>query len=215
MIGPVMIGPSSSHTAGVAKIGLLAHNLFGGVPAQATITFYNSFATTYKGHGSDKAILGGLLGMRTDDPGIRTALEAAEERGMAYAFEMIGNASQYHPNSIGLVMEGDGQRIGLMGESLGGGVINIASVDGYKAGFNGDLTTLMITADDRPGVIAFVSDILAHDSCNIATMTVSRLQKNGYARHFIEVDSAPRPLTIQYLQSLPWIAGLRVIEPIS
>lgn len=215
MIGPVMIGPSSSHTAGVAKIGLLAHNLFGGVPEKVTITFYNSFATTYKGHGSDKAIVGGLLGMRTDDPGIRTALELADERGLAYSYEMIGNASQYHPNSIGLLMEGNGQRIALMGESLGGGVINIVSVDGFKAGFNGDLTTIMITADDRPGVIAFVSDILAHDSCNIATMTVSRLQKSGHARHFIEVDSAPRPLTIQYLQSLPWIAGLRVIEPIS
>jgi len=215
MIGPVMIGPSSSHTAGVAKIGLLAHNLFGGVPAKVTITFYNSFATTYKGHGSDKAILGGLLGMRTDDPGIRTALEAADAHGLEYRFEMIGNASQYHPNSIGLRMEGGGKTVSLMGESLGGGVINIGSVDGFKAGFNGDLTTIMITADDRPGVIAFVSDILAHDSCNIATMTVSRLQKNGQARHFIEVDSAPRPLTIQYLQSLPWIAGLHVIAPIS
>lgn len=214
MIGPVMIGPSSSHTAGVAKIGRMGHNLLGGVPAEATVVFYNSFATTFKGHGSDKAILGGLLGMQTDDPGIRNAEAEAESAGLAFTFQMIGNASQYHPNSIELRLKNASRQITLLGESLGGGVINIASVDGYKAGVNGDLTTIMISAQDRPGVIAFVSDILAHDQCNIATMTVSRQEKNGLARHFIEVDSPPRSLTIEYLKSLPWIAGLYVVQPL-
>ena len=215
MIGPVMIGPSSSHTAGVAKIGLLSHNLFGGMPASATIIFYNSFATTYKGHGSDKAIIGGLMGMKPDDPGIRTALDHANEGGLKYSFEMIGNASQYHPNTVEIKMDGVTGALQVRGESLGGGVINISSVDGFKAGFNGDLPTLMINAKDERGVIAFVSDVLAHDECNIASMMVSRQQRQGMARHFIEMDTAPHPLTLQYLQSLPWIAGLRVIQPVS
>ena len=214
MIGPVMIGPSSSHTAGVAKIGLLAHHLWGDLLKQVTVTFYNSFATTYKGHGSDKAILGGLLGMVTDDARIKNSLEIAKDEGIEFSFVMVPNASQYHPNTIGIELEGNGKHMRILGESLGGGVINITQVDGYKAGFNGDLTTLMIIAQDKPGVIAFVSDILAHDSCNIATMTVSRLQKNGNARHFIEVDSAPRDLTILYLKSLPWIVGIYIIQAI-
>jgi L-serine dehydratase len=215
MIGPIMIGPSSSHTAGVAKIGLLAHNLWGQPPENVAITFYNSFANTYKGHGSDKAILGGLLGMKTDNPLLKTSLEIAQERGMYYSFSLIPNATQYHPNTIQIYMEKGDRKMTVLGESLGGGVINISSIDGFKAGFNGDLTTLMISADDKPGVIAFVSDILAHDGCNIATMTVSRLQRNGHARHFIEVDSAPKPLTLRYLESLPWIIGLHIILPIA
>ena len=215
MIGPVMIGPSSSHTAGVAKIGLLSHNLFGCIPDKATIIFYNSFATTYKGHGSDKAIIGGLLGMKPDNAGIRTALEYAVEKGLNFSFEMIGNASQYHPNTIEIKMDGSNGLLQVLGESLGGGVINIAAVDGFKAGFNGDLPTLMINAKDERGVIAFVSDVLAHDGCNIASMMVSRQQRQGMARHFIEMDSTPQDLTLQYLQSLPWIAGLRVIQPVS
>jgi L-serine dehydratase len=214
MIGPVMIGPSSSHTAGVAKIGLLTQHIWGSVPKKVEITFYNSFATTYKGHGSDKAILGGLLGFKADDPNIKHSLEIAQEKGIEVVYKTIGQASHLHPNTIEIKIESADKKLTVLGESLGGGVINISLIDGFKAQFNGDLTTLMITAEDKPGVIAFVSDILAHDNCNIASMTVSRFERSGNARHFIEVDTSPRDLTLQYLKSLPWIKELLIISSI-
>jgi len=212
MIGPVMVGPSSSHTAGVAKIGLLASRVWQKPIRDVEITFYNSFATTFKGHGSDRAIIGGLLGMSPDDMKIKEALEIAHAQGVAITYKYIGNATQLHPNTIEVRLTEGEQSLSIVGESLGGGVINIALVDGYKAQFNGDLPTLMIVAQDKPGVIAFVSDILAHENCNIASMTVSRFQRSGDARHFIEADTLPRPLTIEYLKSLPWIRNLIIIN---
>jgi L-serine dehydratase len=214
MIGPVMIGPSSSHTAGVAKIGLLTQHIWGAVPHNAEITFFNSFATTFKGHGSDKAIVGGLLGFKADDARIKESLALAKEQRLEVTFKTTPQASHLHPNSIQITIEEASKKLVVLGESLGGGVINIPQVDGFKAQFTGDLPTIMLTADDRPGVIAFVSDILAHDNCNIASMTVSRLERSGHARHFIEVDSPPRELTLQYLKSLPWIEELIIISSI-
>ena len=212
MIGPVMIGPSSSHTAGVVRIGLVARRLLGAAPATARITFYNSFARTYEGHGSDRAIVAGLLGYPTDDERIRDAFSHAEAAGLAFEFQGIGNASTLHPNTVRVELTApDGRQVEVVGQSRGGGVIGIVEVDGFPCNFTGNLFTLIIDAEDRPGSIAFIADVIAHDDCNIATMSVSRRGKHDLARQFIEMDSALRPLTLDYLRALSWVRAATYI----
>ena len=205
MIGPVMIGPSSSHTAGVVRIGRVARRLLGDKPEQADIIFYNSFARTYEGHGSDRAIIAGLLDYKTDDKRIKEALDIAPTEGMGFSFKSIGNASALHPNTIRLTLKKGARTIEVLGESKGGGLINIAEINGFKADFSASLHTLVITASDVKGSIAFISDVLAHDDCNIATMSVSRKGKNDLACLVIEMDSGLKPVTLEYLRSLSWI----------
>jgi L-serine dehydratase len=213
MIGPVMIGPSSSHTAGVVRIGNMARNLLGSTPKFAEIIFYNSFARTFEGHGSDRAVLAGLMGMPPDDERIRNAADEAENAGLSYKFRSVGNASTLHPNSIRLLLEAEGQTVEVLGESLGGGLINIKEVDDFTANVSGHLYTLMVKAEDRKGTIAFIAEVISHDDCNIATMTVSRKGKNDLACHFIEIDSPMADLTVQYLKSLSWIHQLVYLKP--
>jgi L-serine dehydratase len=205
MIGPVMIGPSSSHTAGVVRIALVAVKILGSVPDTAEITFYNSFARTYEGHGSDRAILAGLMDFNTDDNRIREAIEIANQAGLKYHFKSVGNASTLHPNSIRLLITKGDRTVEVLGESKGGGVINIAEVNGFKADFSANLRTLIIFADDIKGSIAFIANVLAHDDCNIATMSVSRKGKNDLACQVIEMDSTIKPVTFEYLKSLSWV----------
>lgn len=214
MIGPVMIGPSSSHTAGVVRIALSAIKILGGVPDSAEIIFYNSFARTYEGHGSDRAILAGLMGFQTDDKRIKEALEIAKEHGLKYHFKSIGNASTMHPNSIRLNLKKGDHEVEVLGESKGGGIINIAEVDGFKADFSASLHTMIIFADDVKGSIAFIANVLAHDDCNIATMSVSRKGKNDLACQVIEMDSGIKPVTFEYLKSLSWIKEIIYIPKI-
>jgi len=214
MIGPIMIGPSSSHTAGVVRIGRVARRLLGGKPDQADIIFYNSFARTYEGHGSDRAIIAGLLDYKTDDKRIKDALEIAPTEGLKYTFKSIANASALHPNTIRLTLRLGDRSIEVLGESKGGGLINIAEVDGFKADFSASLHTLVITARDVKGSIAFISDVLAHDDCNIATMSVSRKGKNDVACLVIEMDSGLKPVTLEYLRSLSWIQEVIYIPDI-
>jgi L-serine dehydratase len=208
MIGPVMIGPSSSHTAGVVRIARAAIRILGGIPDEATVTFYNSFARTYEGHGSDRAILGGLMDFKTDDSRIKNALELAASSNLKYTFKSIGNSSIHHPNTIKLNLKKDGQSIEVVGESLGGGVINIAEVDGFVANFSAQAHTLIIKADDISGAIAFISSVIAQEKTNIATMSVSRKGKNDLACHVIEMDTGIREITTSYLKSLPWVKEL-------
>ncbi len=205
MIGPVMIGPSSSHTAGVVKIALVAYGFLGGKPEQVTITFYNSFARTYEGHGSDRAVVGGLLGFRTDDARIKNALDEAEKQGLEFFFKSVGNASTMHPNTVKIQAKRQGLEVEIVGESLGGGVINIASYNGFRADFSASMHTLVIKNQDVPGSIAFIAQVLAQDGCNIATMNVSRKGRNDMACQFIEIDSEVVPITIEYLRHLEWI----------
>ncbi len=212
MIGPVMIGPSSSHTAGVAKIGNVARKILGESPDKAEILFYNSFARTYEGHGSDKAILAGLLGYPPDDPRIRDAFEHAEKEGLQYTFRSIGNASTLHPNSIKILASKGNKSVEVLGESLGGGVINIREVDGFTANISGQTFTLILKADDVKGTIAFIAEVIGHDDCNIATMTVSRKGKHDLACHFIEMDSPLADLTVQYLRSLKWVHDINYLK---
>jgi L-serine dehydratase len=214
MIGPVMIGPSSSHTAGVVRIARVAIRILGEKPEHADITFYNSFARTYEGHGSDKAILGGLMDFKTDDPKIKQAIELAEQAGLSYKFKSIGNASVYHPNTIKVNLTKGEKKVEVIGESLGGGLINIAIVDGFTGDFTAQMHTLIIKAHDVSGAIAFISSVIAQEKANIATMSVSRKGKNDQACHVIEMDSGLQPITIEYMKSLPWIKEIIYIPDI-
>lgn len=214
MIGPVMIGPSSSHTAGVVRIGLAAFKVLGSIPDEAEITFYNSFARTYEGHGSDRAILAGLMGFATDDKRIKDALELAPKNGLTYRFKSVGNASTMHPNSVRVKIRKGDHTVEVLGESLGGGVVNIAQVNGFKAGFSANLHTIIITAGDVKGSIAFIANVLANDDCNIATMSVSRRGKFDLACLVLEMDSGIRPVTLEYLKSLNWVKEVIYIPQI-
>ncbi len=214
MIGPVMIGPSSSHTAGVVRIARAAIKILGDTPDSAEIIFYNSFARTYEGHGSDRAIIAGLLDYKTDDKRIKESLDLATKQGLHYTFKSVGNASTMHPNSIRLKLKKGAKEIEVLGESRGGGLINIAEVNGFKADFSASLHTCIIFADDMKGSIAFIANVLAHDDCNIATMSVSRKGKNDLACLVIEMDSGIKPVTFDYLRSLSWVKEVIYIPEI-
>jgi L-serine dehydratase len=214
MIGPVMIGPSSSHTAGVVRIGRAAMKLAGAMPTEAEIIFYNSFARTYEGHGSDRAILAGLMDYKTDDKRIKESIDLANAAGLHYTFKSIGNASTLHPNSVRLKLKSPVREVEVVGESKGGGLINIAEVDGFKADFSANLHTIILFADDTKGSIAFIANVLAHDDCNIATMSVSRKGKNDKACMVIEMDSGIKPVTFDYLNSLGWVKEVIYIPQI-
>lgn len=214
MIGPIMIGPSSSHTAGVVRIARAAIRVLGGIPEEAAVTFYNSFAKTYEGHGSDRAIIGGLMDFKTDDARIKNALDLAKEKPLSYTFKSIGNSSVHHPNTIRLFLKKGDRSVEIVGESLGGGLINIAEVDGFVANFSAQNHTIIIKADDASGAIAFIASVLAQEKINIATMSVSRKGKHDVACHVIEMDSGIHDITRQYLMSLPWIKQLIYIPDI-
>ena len=214
MIGPVMIGPSSSHTAGVVRIGRAARKVLGSLPSVADITFYNSFAKTYEGHGSDRAIVAGLLDYPTDDVRIKVALDHAAKEGLEYRFKSVGNASTFHPNTVKVVLSDGNKQVEIIGESKGGGIINIAEVNGFKADFSTSLHTLIIFAADTKGSVAFIANVLAHDDCNIATMSVSRKGKNDLACLVFEMDSGIKDVTLSYLNSLSWVKEIIYIPDI-
>jgi len=205
MIGPVMIGPSSSHTGGVVRIGRVANRILGGVPEKATITFYNSFARTYEGHGSDRAIMAGLMDFKTDDERIKEALNIATEKGIDFTFKPVASASIYHPNTVKVEISRGKDKTVVIGESRGGGVIRIKEVNGFDSNFTASAHTLIFEADDVKGSIAFITDVLSHDNCNIATMTVSRDSRAGRACLILEMDSSLEDITLQYLSNLKWV----------
>jgi len=198
----------------VVRIARAAIRVLGGIPDEAVITFFNSFARTYEGHGSDRAILGGLMDFKTDDARIKDALELAKDKPLQYTFKSIGNSSVHHPNTIKLLLKKGDRQVEIFGESLGGGVINISEIDGFVANFSAQNHTLIIKAEDVSGAIAFISSIIAQEKVNIATMSVSRKGKHDMACHVIEMDSGIKEITRQYLLSLPWVKELIYIPDI-
>ncbi|MCM3709979.1 L-serine ammonia-lyase, iron-sulfur-dependent subunit beta [Sporosarcina luteola] len=202
IIGPVMIGPSSSHTAGAARIGRVARDLFGRQPEWARIHLYGSFAETYKGHGTDVAIIGGLLDYDTFDERIKTAFEDAAALGMT--FEFIPEEEEAdHPNTAKIVL-GDSQgEIELVGISIGGGTMEVTELNGFPLRLSGHFPALLVVHDDRSGVIANVSNAIASQGMNIAHMEVGRKEKGKMALMVIEVDQMFDETLINELKSLP------------
>lgn len=205
MIGPVMIGPSSSHTAGVVRIGRVARKLLGEPSVMAAITFYNSFAKTYEGHGSDRAIIAGLLDMHTDDERIREAFTHAEKANFEYSFKAIHHAAHHHPNTIRIELQGASRKVNVLGVSRGGGLISIKEVDGFSSDISAQHKIILIKAKDKVGSISFITNVVSQEDCNIGTMTVNRHGKNDMAQLVMEIDSPLRDLTVEYLKSLSWI----------
>lgn len=202
IIGPVMIGPSSSHTAGAARIGRVARNLFGRKPQWAAISFYGSFAKTYKGHGTDVAIVGGLLDFDTFDERIIDAIDIASKDGMKITFREEEAISD-HPNTA-RVLIGDSQgELELVGISIGGGKIEIIELNGFELKLSGHHPAILVVHDDRHGMIAAVSHILAQEKINIGHMEVSRKEKGKMALMTIEVDHAIDDHVINQLEQLP------------
>lgn len=212
MIGPIMIGPSSSHTAGVARIGRTSRRLFGRQPESVIITFYNSFARTYEGHGSDRAILAGLLDFAPDDIRLRESLDLAAKANMAYQFKAVMNASALHPNSIRIELTAGKRTLNVLGVSKGGGMIKIVALDGFTCNFGADTPTLIISAQDRFGSVAFISSVIRHEECNIATLTVDRSARHDRAKLVFELDSDVRELTLEYIKSLSWVTEVQYLE---
>lgn len=199
IIGPVMVGPSSSHTAGAVRIGRIGRKLMGEEIQKARICFHGSFWATGKGHGTDRAVVAGLLGMRVDDPGIPQSFELAKEAGLEFTMEEI-DLGDVHPNSVKMYLIGkSGRRLEFAGASVGGGSIEICELDGVKVRFSGDYPTLIVHNIDRPGYVREVASMLAEQSVNIAGMQLYRANRSGNAVMVIECDQEVPDKTIAWI----------------
>lgn len=197
-----MVGPSSSHTAGAARIGLTARMLLGEAVVLADIHFHGSFAKTWRGHGTDRALIGGLMGMQVDDLRIRDSLHLAQEAGMTFTFSPI-KLRDAHPNTVRLHLIGvSGRVLDMDAASVGGGLIKITRLDGMNVDFSGKENTLIIHHRDTPGVIAAVTTCLAENHVNIGTMQVYRHQVGADAMMVIELDSILDEGTLDSIHSL-------------
>lgn len=210
VIGPVMIGPSSSHTAGAARIGRVARTLFGRQPEWARIHLYGSFAETYKGHSSDVAIIGGLLDYDTFDERIKTAFSEAEKVGLTYEF-IPEEEEMDHPNTAKIVIGDSESVMELTGISIGGGKMEVVELNGFPLRLSGNYPALLVVHEDRTGLIASVSNALARQDVNIAHMEVGRKEKGKMALMVIEVDQLIDSSIIEELKVLPHIIQIAVI----
>lgn len=215
IIGPVMVGPSSSHTAGACRLGLLARGLVGGTPHTALIELHGSFARTGEGHGTDKALVAGMLGFRPDDERIRTALQIAEEEGLDYRFEKTTLSDSAHPNTVRMNMERGDLKAYLVGSSLGAGRVLVTEIDGYPVEVTGNFHTIALVAEDKKGSVARITSILADHDINIATLRLTRKQRGGDAFMVIECDDSPGEGVRDELRSLDWVRWARRLDKVS
>lgn len=204
-MGPIMVGPSSSHTAGAARMGLIARKLLGFQPARADIALHGSFAATGAGHGTDKAIVAGLLGMAPDDPNIPRSFYLAKEAGLEVNVHSV-TLRDAHPNTAVMALTGSrGRTVTVSASSLGGGRIRVNSIDGLEAAFSGDLPTLVIRGKDEPGIVSEVSYCLARRGANIATMQLYRDRRGGLSVMVIECD---QPVSEEILDDIGLLGGV-------
>lgn len=196
IIGPVMTGPSSSHTAGAVRIGNAALSLFGKEPDRAVIRLYNSFSKTGKGHGTDKALIAGLLGFATDDKRIINAPEEAEKNGLQVQVEYKGENPDHHANTAEIIVYKGDEKMEIVGRSIGGGSIIISRVDGYETYYTGEYHGLMTIHNDVPGVVSEVTGSLAKLKVNIAYMRLYRKRKGSKVMMIVDTDN-PIPLEIK------------------
>lgn len=189
IIGPVMIGPSSSHTAGAVRIGKVVHSIFGEIPDEVTFHLYNSFAKTYKGHGTDKALVAGIMGMDTDNPDIKRSLEIAHQKGIKIYWDILKDSNAPHPNTVKISVKKADKSMSVTGVSIGGGNIQVTELNGFSVSLSMNTPTIITVHQDIPGMIAKVTDILSSSNINIATMNVTRESAGEKAIMIIEVDS--------------------------
>ncbi|SPF54986.1 putative L-serine dehydratase, beta chain [Candidatus Desulfosporosinus infrequens] len=214
LLGPIMVGPSSSHTAGAVRLGGMARKILGEEPVRGIIVLHGSFATTGKGHGTNLALSAGLLGMDPDDERIPQALEIAKERGLNFTFE-TADLGDIHPNSVKFdMLSRNGQHVQVLGSSIGGGSIVIKEINGFQVEIRGDYPTLVILHRDFSGVVAQVTLLLATAQINIASMRVSREKKGAQALMILETDQKTDEAVLGLMRKLPKIYQVLAIEPL-
>ena len=189
VMGPNMIGPSSSHTAGAARIGFLAQKMINGPLKKIEFTLYGSFARTYKGHGTDRALLGGIMGFATDDMRIRNSFEIADHNGLVFSFTTNEIETDVHPNTVDIHMINEkNQEMTVRGESLGGGKVRIVKINSVQVDFTGEYSAVIVTHQDKPGVVAYITKCLSDRNVNIAFMRLFRESKGEIAYTIVESD---------------------------
>jgi L-serine dehydratase len=213
VMGPVMVGPSSSHTAGTARLGRVAREILDEDPVEVHFYLHPPLAATYRGHGSDFALVGGSIGLNVDDPRIPEALRIAEGMGIEITFsdEDLG---EVHPNTVRIEAKGASREVEVVGSSIGGGVIEVFKINGFQTRFKGDSPVLLLFYRDRPGMISEVTKIIAEESINIASLYCSRKQRGKEAFMEIDVDSPMSAGALQRICSLEDVADARYLDRI-
>ncbi len=212
IMGPVMVGPSSSHTAGAVRIGLITRHLLGSQPVSAQLLLHGSFAATGKGHGTDRALVAGLLGMAPDDPRIPRAFALAQEAGMELHISTAVLRGA-HPNTVLLrVRDAQGREMEVNASSLGGGRVRVNAIDGMEATFTGDYPTLIIRNQDKPGAVAEVTGVLSRRQVNIATMQLYRDKRGGLAVMVLESDQPIGAEAVEELRTSPGIVRVTYLD---
>lgn len=214
VIGPVMIGPSSSHTAGAVRIGNLAKEIVNNKIKNVKVYFHGSFKETYQGHGTDKAIIGGLLGLSTDNSSIKNSFELAEKEGFDFEF-FPADLDDVHPNTMKLeIVDVDDVKTTIVASSIGGGNIVVTELNGTEVKLKGEYYTLITFHEDRPGLIAKISEILQIYNLNIAEMEVLRVQKGSLATAIINLDEEIRENILELIKEIPGINSLKLVKPL-
>ena len=214
ILGPVMVGPSSSHTAGAVRIGNMARTLLGGEPRTACIGLYGSFAETGRGHGTDRALVAGLLGFSADDVRLRTSFALAKEQGLAIEFHRSDEEVD-HPNTVRIAMTGaSGRQMEVLGVSLGGGKIEIREINGSEVALNGEEHTLITVHKDQPGIIAQATTVLAIGHINVSNMRVFRSAKNETAVMIVCTDSPVPNEIVHMIQNITAIESVVTLLPL-
>lgn len=213
VIGPIMIGPSSSHTAAAVRIGLITRALAGEKIRKASVQLHGSFALTGKGHGTDKALAAGILGYNPDDPRIKDALSKTQEENVEIKFTKADLGDEYHPNTVRINVNGiNSTEFEVTASSLGGGTISVVEINGLSLELSGEYDTLITIHEDKPGVVAQVTRIIAEHDVNISSMNVSRMKRGGKAVMAIEMDHQLPDHAVAELEKI--IGTVRVIPPI-
>jgi L-serine dehydratase len=212
IMGPIMVGPSSSHTAGAVKIGYTAKRLLKEEVKSAKLYLHGSFLATGKGHGTDKALIAGLLGLKEDDERIPYSFQLAKERGMVYSFEGI-ELQDAHPNSVSMILQGNrGAALELVASSIGGGAIVITNINGIATNLCACYPTLIVNNIDKPGHISLVTSVLSNEAVNIATMNIHRDRRGGEAIMIIECDQEIPAAALRTLSNSPGITSIRYLS---
>lgn len=212
IIGPIMVGPSSSHTAGALAIAAMTRGLLGDEPADITFKLYGSFAHTYRGHGTDKALVAGMLGMTTDDSRVRDSLRIAQDRGVRVRFEPLPDEPYDHPNTVDIeVASNKGSRLSVRGESIGGGAARLVLIDGMRVEVTGKSHSLVVRQHDVKGVLACIATTLAERDINIATANMYRTGRGAEAFTVVEVDEPVSATVVKALAGAPNIISVRSI----
>lgn len=212
VVGPIMVGPSSSHTAGAARLGRVSRLIAGKEFHSVRFALHGSFAQTYKGHGTDIALLAGVMGMQEDDERIACAFAIAKERGIQYEF-CTEQLEGVHENTVKITyVFADGTQSEVVGSSTGGGQICICSIDGFPCEMTAGSPTLVVTHYDRKGVISDVTRVLAEQDINIAVIKLSRKARGGVACAIIETDSAIAREITDKLRLLEHIIGVQAVN---